>query len=300
MRQSKGGFTLIEMLLVISIIVILMAVLIPAMGAAIQAVKVNATKTRIAMVDRAVREYAKRYGVCPPDTSPDRAMNYRTSDNAYAPYIYPNGDEACYIFRHGQWNERPFGGKFLAYFLMGPNGTGWHRPINATNSSDVNYRSRFITAEWDVPEGLTEFLENKPVSQGTSRSYPFPVFVDAFGLNGYNGGVIGYLRANVRRSGSSRWTVHNGAFGAALYSDCRNHPSYPGDNLGVQHGERIFSQCKGDFALLSPGADQKYGYRVTSMKHKGKDMRGNWSSIALGLCDDIGNFPLRAGELPEE
>lgn len=297
MRQSKGGFTLIEMMLVISIIVILMALLVPAMGAAIRAVKVSTTRTRIAMLDRAVREYINRYAAAPPDTSPDRNMN-KAKDDAYYPYIYPNGDEANYIFKHGQWSDRPFGGKFLVYFLMGPNGAGWKRPKKTNSSMVPNYRNRFITAEWDVPEGLAEFLENKPVTQGCSKDYPFPVFLDAFGLEGYNGGVIGYIRANPYRA--DRFQVAHGAFGAAFYWDCRSHPSYPGDGKGVEHGERIFSQCKGDFALLSPGPDQKYGYRVTSMKHKGEDRRGSWANLELGLCDDIGNFPLRAGKLPEE
>jgi len=293
MRQSKGGFTLIEMMLVIGIIVILMSLLVPAMSAAIKAVKVNTTETRIAMLDRAVREYVKRYASPPPDTSPDLSMN-KGSDNAYKSYVYPNGDEAKYLFNHGNEGGRPFGGKFLAYFLMGPNGLGWHRPINAANSSDPNYRSRFITAEWDVPDGLVEFFENKPVEQGTNKAYPFPVFLDAFGLDGYNGGVIGYFRANLRHP--DRWKISTGGFASALSQDCRS----PGDAKPNDHGARIFSQCPHDFALLSPGPDQKYGYRVTSMKHEGEWRRGSWSNIALGICDDIGNFPLLPGEVPDD
>jgi hypothetical protein len=191
----------------------------------------------------------------------------------------------------------------LAYFLMGPYGGGWHRPKTQA-TTDKEYRHRFLSAEWDVPSGISDFLANRPVVQGLSGSYdaakgvytgqPFAVFLDTFGLEGNNGGTIGYIRAN-QYSSSDRWTEHNGAFHSAMYGDCRSHPSYPGDDKGVDQLTKMLAQCPEGvgFALISPGPDRRFGYRVTVMTFSGTDRKGSWSNLANGVIDDIANFPLK-------
>ena len=296
MRRPAGGFTLIEMLLVISIIVLLMALLVPQIGAVVQAVKVKDTEHRIGVIHAVVEDYQRTYAAYPPSTSPNPTMRSTDADS-YAPYTYPSGDEASYLFSIPQSNtQHPFGGKFLVYFLMGPNGRGWHRPADRTNSSDPDYRNRFLTAEWDVPESLSDYLRNTACggegSPGNPR-YRAPCFVDAFGIAGRDGGLIGYSAANPRLSGTIRWN-----------SDYRGNPNHPfnsayawscqtGDGRATAHRDRMYGQCPYDFVLLSAGPDHFLGWRIYGMDQGGMFRKRSYADYDHGVTDDIANFPLK-------
>jgi len=297
MKNARRGFTLIEMLLVISIIVLLMALLVPQIGAVIQSVKIKDTQHRIAVIHAVIEAYHKVYAAYPPSTSPDRNMD-AADQNDYPAYTYPSGDQAAYIFKHGSGNDHPFGGKFLAYFLMGPNGNGWHRPYNPRNTADPNYRNRFLSAEWDVPDGLTAYLKNAPTGGDKSGEYGAPCFVDAFGIQGRGGGLIGYISANPRASGANRWRKDvyghsNDALSAIYYWNCRTYGGSWGDGRGTEHRDRTLEQCPYDFALLSPGPDHLLGWRVYGMKYGGEYRKGSYANYENGVTDDIANYPIR-------
>ena len=315
MRQGRRpGFTLIELLLVITIIVLLMSLLIPAVGSAVRAVKIANAERAVLTLHQAIVDYHKAFGAYPPDGSPDKNMD-TSRDGGYVPYRYPDGQEdgklgptPCPppIFNDGNWNGRCYGGKFLVYFLMGPYGTGWHRPTT-TATTDLNYRHRFITAEWNPPPALSTILVNRPVFQGPPAGvsntppynytgFPFPVFADGFGLEGYSGGAIGYIRANAFSATSAsgdKWTEHNGPLGAAFYWDCRGDVYFPGDGQPVAQQEKMLAQCPHDFAVISPGPDRKFGYRSAVILFNGVYRKGSWSNLETGLIDDIANFPLK-------
>ena len=296
--MKKRGFTLIEVLLVISIIVLLMTLLVPAIGAAVRAVKIANAERVVITVHQAVIAYHTVYAGYPLDRTPNRNMDL-TKDTSYRPYQYADGRidgtlGTPSIFNDdADWKNMTFGGKFLVYFLMGPTGSGWHRPVSAL-ASDPNYRNRYITAEWDPPPALSSILVNQPVEQGLPK--PFAVFADGFTLEGPNGGVIGYLRANVFSSAATgRWTISYGPFSAAMYADCRSAPSYPGDGQGEGQLAKILAQCPESlgFMVISPGPDGKYGYRIPVTLFNGVYRKGSWSDLAAGLTDDIANFPLK-------
>ena len=312
--MKKQGFTLIELLLVITIIVLLMSLLVPAVGSAVQAVKVANAERTVLTIHQAVIDYHKAYGAYPPDRSPDKDMD-TSRDGAYPPYQYPDGQadgdlkaavSSKPIFNDGPNLNACYGGKFLVYFLMGPRGNGWHRPTG-TLTTDVNYRNRFITAAWDPPPALSVCLANYPVLQGKPADYdagkdeysghPMAVFVDGFGLAGSNGGTIAYVRARPYAvSVADKWGGRNGGpMWGAMYQDCRSHPSYPGDGRLDDHLVRMLTQCPEslDFALISPGPDRKFGYRVPVMLFNGVYRKGSWANYDTGLIDDIANYPLK-------
>jgi len=299
MRAPRHGFTLIEMLLVISIIILLMAVLVPQIGAVIQGVRVKETQRRIAVLHKTVEDYRRGYGACPPSTSPPVPNSAGRARWDYQRYCYPDGTQADDLFGHGYHSYHPFGGKFLAYFLMGPRGAGWHRPHNPRNTADPDYDNRFISAEWDPPPGLTKFLANTPTRLRGDRAAPggttgmmCPCFLDAFGIQGASGGLIGYIAANTRASGPARWLKDgygnsNNALAQVFYEDCgRDETSH----IGRAHLARTLESCPYDFALLSPGPNRRVGYRL----YQTKNGKTRWyASLDKGITDDIANYPLR-------
>jgi len=292
MRPSvvRRGFTLIEMLLVISIIVLLMALLVPQIGAVVRAVTVRSAAQRVYRLHNAVEDYHRVYADYPPSESDPTPYNQSAPQWDYPRYCYPNGDEATNLFSHDKWHHA-FGGRYLVYFLFGPQGRGWHRPQNPRNTSDPDYPNRFISAEWDAPEGLSEFLENSPVDQGDFTGFPFPCFVDGFDVTGRSGGVIAYARANLRKGGDAKWEYWNMAMRTAYYEDCYRDESSAGTGVdGQAHMFQAFHQSPYDFVIMSPGPNGKFGYHVYGTKSGKKRWFAN---LAAGITDDIANFPLR-------
>jgi len=288
MKTALRGFTLIEMLLVISIIVLLMALLVPQIGAVIRAMAIKETETRIVSIDKAVRDYQRIYAECPPGESPPTPYTTGAPQWDYPRYHYADGTEAANLFDHEVWHH-PFGGKYLPYFLFGPTGRGWHRPKNPRNTSDPDYPNRFLSAEWDPPGGLDQYLENSPVEQGGGAG--FPCFVDAFDLTGRCGGVIAYARANTRLGADARWEFWNMAMRYAYYEDCYRDESSAGTGVSAQdHMFKEFYQSPYDFILLSPGPNGKFGYHVYGTRSGQKRWFAN---LAAGITDDIANFPLK-------
>ena len=306
MRHAPKGFTLIEVLIVMSIIVLLMAILVPQVGSVIRAVRIKDTERRISVLHQTVEDYYRAYSAYPPSTSPNSKMK-ATDQNSYPPYVYPDGTEADYVFAHGYNLAHPFGGKFLAYFLMGPNANGWHRPDNPRNTADPNYRNRFITAEWDVPAGLSEFLDTSPGGVRGDRAaagsvaMKTPCFLDTFGARGTGGGLIGYIAANPRATGETKWRKDsrgntNDALTWVYYENCgrdeaanRGKKNYSGND----HLARTLEACPYGFALISPGPNQRFGYSVYGKEIGGKRYLRWYADLASGITDDIANYPLR-------
>jgi len=309
-KQSRA-FTLVELMLVLAIIGLLMMMLIPEFTAIAMAVKKAETSNRISMLHQAAMQYKEVYGNYPPSVTAN--LNSKEDDDTcYPPYFYPDGSKARYLFgQYAVWYP-PFGGKFLAYFLMGPHGDGWHRPrvppTNANYTTDPNYRTRFISAEWDFPAGLAKFLDNSPVSIGlvdpnTVEARAFPCFKDAFGRQSYCGGYFGYISAIPGKAADVlRFDPINNSFvcnalTGVFVDDCRSHPSWPGDDKGPQHLMKILSQCPYDFMIISPGPNGKYGYRIyaTRFSVSGRQLtfKGWWGDLINGITDDMTNFPLK-------
>ncbi len=309
-RTRDAAFTLIELLLVMAIIGILMAMLIPTVRDAIVVVKKVQTENRVAVLDQAVRAYRQDYGSLPPCFWGDQMSPSNSS--SYPPYPVPDMDvtdsqyeSMVYLFNDrtfGSEDHLPFGGKFLAYFLMGPNGAGWHRPMSSS-PDDPNARNEHLTAEWDVPSSLDSFIKNDrigydPTLPSTSdymlrgHSKAHPCFVDAFGFRGQWGGLIGYVPADPRAlsQGTSRFQLETieGPYAAATFK--WTQPA--GDGKGTDHFVKQVGRFEGDFVIISPGEDGRFGYQSYGKLVGNRWYKSYYGDMEEGHTDDIANGPL--------
>ncbi|MEM7317305.1 MAG: type II secretion system protein, partial [Planctomycetota bacterium] len=68
-RQTAGGFTLVELLVVITIIGIIAGLAIPAVGRVMKSVRVTAMKAELNVIEQGFDSYKTKYGDFPPDFS---------------------------------------------------------------------------------------------------------------------------------------------------------------------------------------------------------------------------------------
>jgi general secretion pathway protein G len=66
-KRRSGGFTLIEVLLVLTILVVLASLVVVAIGPVMRGMHVNSAKAQIGMLEEAIRTYQVSVGELPPD-----------------------------------------------------------------------------------------------------------------------------------------------------------------------------------------------------------------------------------------
>lgn len=293
MKPRPRGFTLIEMMIVIAIIALLMAMTIPEIGGIMRSVRVQGARGRVMSIHRSVEDYSRQYGIAPPDSGHKNPMpgNQGDDDNEWLPThegAYPPFILASSVYddigggRHHYLHNDPYasGGRYLVYYLMGPSMNGWHRP-RTRDLDDPNYAMRSISAEWDAPEALADYISDGPLKFGED-SCQFPLFLDGIGVSGECGGRINYIR----RHSNGNWHVgYKGPINEAFIGDIGwSGKSNP-------HQQKIVDQCEGKFAIISPGGDQKFGYYRYFTNDS--DKKGYWQDPDKGFTDDIANFPLK-------
>jgi len=151
-RESRRGFTLVEMLVVVAIIGVLAAILIPTIGAARRHVKEGLTRTELSYLQAALVEYYTDWGEYPPDLT------------GAAPFpAEQNLDPA----------------QCLVYYLRGPTGIGFRTDMGFTSNGGpyfdfpadrLDSDGRFLDALGPRP-GVTYYQFDNNEADGGGESW---------------------------------------------------------------------------------------------------------------------------------
>lgn len=135
-RRSPGrpcGFTLVELLLVMSIIIMLVGLLIPAVNAAVMAVRGAASENTIHQLEAALETFRQDWGMYPPSKIGKDGWDQRPGDGYYALLYYLVGPEGRGWGSLSASKIGPFGGTASApygpYYKTSDPGTGGLSPI---------------------------------------------------------------------------------------------------------------------------------------------------------------------------
>jgi prepilin-type N-terminal cleavage/methylation domain-containing protein len=271
-----SAFTLIELLLVIAIVAVLMALLLPAVGAVQRTVMVNETRSRIAILSETINQYAMTYdGVYPPSHRVG-TWNYPIvplpSSGNEVPHFNPNHVGPNWSTNHGH--------SMLTYFLMGPHGFGW----------DVSIHN--IRRPWTPPDIVRTYLttvivgrratSNNP--QPTDSSFAYYGFQDAWGPNGTRYNLTGCFQYCVPYARGNGYQLYD-MYGAYYWGGTRGFENGDGPR---PHIDRVYENMGTHrFILVSSGPDRRFGFYRWD-----KSLGRSIADGVNGVSDDIANVPI--------
>jgi len=168
-QYSARGFTLVELLLVMGIIVMLVGLLFPAVNAAVTAVRVAATQATINNLSAALEAFKQDWGIYPPSMSGKdgwSGQNTGGTSGYYALAYYLMGEDGRGWGALNLNGKGPFGGKATAaypsYYKVGSANSGAPDPIlDAFKPGKAIFYYRYEPAEnppyniqWNKGSGL--------------------------------------------------------------------------------------------------------------------------------------------------
>jgi prepilin-type N-terminal cleavage/methylation domain-containing protein len=269
MNARPKAFTLIELLLVIAIVAVLMALLLPAVGAVQRTVQVNETRSRIAILGEAINQYSMVYdGIVPPTGG--SGWNYpiveRTQFNPNrAPYSHTRGN---------------LGAHYLTYFLLGPENFGWDVNIHKVKRGWVppDVIRTYVSEQWRVGNAVTDSLPH---------SHPHWAFEDAWGPNGTRSNNTGSLQyMAIRPRGSPPYNRHD--LGSAYYwGGTRGFEAGDGQNGHIDRLAKNVGTQR--YIIVSSGPDRRFGFYRWDKNLNPPRRRAD---AELGTSDDIANIPI--------
>jgi prepilin-type N-terminal cleavage/methylation domain-containing protein len=246
-RQGRG-FTLVELLIVITVIGILMGLLLPAVTVAMQIVRRNKTQSMIKDIGVALEAFKQDFGVYPP-SAPRNPVNTATAKD-------------WTIAAQANSGEMTNGAANLVYYLRGPAAAGW----GSSAGGLVPYPA-FRTTQ---PYGPYYLADETNVQYETVGANTVPLgFLDAFNPPGR----ILYFRYDPTVVNNNRY----------LFTDCNptvaetpgpsGTVNYPSQANLVACGSVILSGSGASalrkwanlkYLLVSPGPDGRYGFTRTT------------------------------------
>jgi prepilin-type N-terminal cleavage/methylation domain-containing protein len=275
-RGTAGGFTLVELLVVMGIIGLLIGLLIPAINYAITAARVGATRSTISGLATGLYAFKADWGVFPPS----RKVSTRV------------GGDSTY-----QWT---YGFRALPLYLIGPLGNGWGAgagKVSPFQAVAVAQFGPYYQAERGAD--ITVVRDNFP---------PLPQGVGGGPTDSASGCILYYRfepNEQVKTSGPTQDYVLNLA-GLLDWQD--NSPSgtsrpeqgFCSENqfllsvvIPAPQGSKLSARWRSeDFVLISAGPDRAFGTVKLDLTD-GKfiavttvDASGNPD----GTCDDVTSF----------
>ena len=262
------GFTLVELLVVMSIIAVLMCLLVPTITKAVEVVKKDRTLSEFKELGISIQSFRNDWGDIPPSK----------------PRVPPDTSQAK---TDGSSGDMPTGAANLAYYLLGPGGGGWgtagggtmpfagagtptraYGPYYQVESDCLGYEKK--TDGTTVLSGFLDAFKGGYWDMGSSRFVPR--------------GRILYFKANLTGiPPTTSFDVNDNV------ADQNGQTNYVDQTKFVEAVAYIGIQVvlgdsttwrwpRQDYLLISPGPDGHYGYTK-------KDSNGN---IVPALINDAG------------
>ncbi len=198
-RETRRGFTLVELMMVVLIISLLIFTLIPAINGVVREVKIYQTRGLVNMLDLGVQQYKAAFGAYPPTTFPQPPSTnldgwWWQGGSPYGTAAEPVGDPSGGMGAPG----------ILTYCLQGPAGMGWRVNRDGRQASPGNQNGS-VTADFGPwmeagNSSLQAFKSHRNYGGGTNAINLYrPTFVDAFGT------PIVYFAAIMNVNGVPTW-----------------------------------------------------------------------------------------------
>lgn len=254
----RRGFTLIEILVVVTILIILIALLVPAVQTSIRTVRVTAIQTDIGVISSAVTSFKTKYGTEPPsrvvlfENPTDWALPANASHRALIRQFWPQFDFTAPRDLDGDSNTTDThtlsSGECLVFFLGGmPNpATGGGFSLIPFTKSPTDPFSRSANANRDKPA-----YEFNTVRLVDVNGNGFPEYRDP-----YPGQRSPYLYYSSYDGAGYRTTGATNEFSNATDSFGEMTPAHPYLNGPAATAEPFNPRT---FQLISPGPDGIYG-----------------------------------------
>jgi|WetSurMetagenome_2_1015567.scaffolds.fasta_scaffold22402_2 prepilin-type N-terminal cleavage/methylation domain-containing protein len=219
--HGTGGFTLLELLVVMGIIAVLVAMLLPTLAAAMMIANKTATRNQMNELSLSLKAFRTDFGDYPPSRP------------------YNAADPASGALGTGPAN--------LVYYLGGPAGSGWGTGAAGRMPFPGQKPLRQYGPYADTsPDGISS------VTVGTTT---VPVgYMDHF----HPAGIILYIKCD-NSVATGRYLVSDGGPGDATaktnYMDQAKLEEVARFQVGA-----VLKWVSQDFILVSPGPDGRYGY----------------------------------------
>lgn len=255
-HTTRDGFTLIELMVVIVIIAILMALILPAIGAVRRNIQQAAVSAEITQLDQAIASFKARFGTEPPSslTIPDSEANWSNADRQKVLGIWEQFDFSTCGGLTGGYPATPVylnGAECLTFFLGGLNNGTATAPVligfsknpatpwsTAGENRDVAFFDKFTSDRLvDVDgDGAVEFLDSL-----SDQKTPF-LYLSGQGKN--------YRKANLA-AGFDDYDVHDSVFDS-------NADPLDMSQCYLQSDGKTPHRAQG-YQIISPGFDGLYG-----------------------------------------
>ncbi len=260
--RASAGFTLVELLVVMSIIGVLIGLLYPAVNVAVRAARVARTQAIIQSLTVGLEAFKGDWGVYPPSNN--------------------DGDDRLEEGPTGQGK----GNQLMAVALMGPDGKGWGvRAADQTGATD-----------WLLPFGGKARNAYGPYFQQESGAMGY--VRDGFPTYGSGGFILYYRFDPGGSSGVSglfgNYDEKDNPLGEDLFKD--------GGGFYTQGHFRLSAMYKAadgasrwqrpDYLLISPGPDRLYGHVYFDPANPDLLKAAVQSDVDSGraVYDDVTNF----------
>lgn len=296
--NHRSAFTLLELLAVITIISILLALILPAIGGAMRRAKIAEVSTEISQLDQALQMFKQRFGEYPPSNLiiPATGDPWAPADRAKVRAIWP---EFNFTLNGGLGNSTAFhlsGAECLVFFLGGVGNGDVTSPVLAGFAK--NPQAPWAVGSTNVDGPFMEFDMSRISDVDNDRVFEYR---DSLSDGGAPYLFISAAGKSLNKDNDAAPDDYD------VYGDR--------DTGGFGNGQQDMSFCyfelngtkplrKDSFQIISPGEDGLYGTGGPTgdgIDLRDRDIDGN-STIensdanSNGTFEPIDNIELRGAE----